>query len=222
MDDRIHRFKHCDPRFYPYLDRVFSRLSEGLRDKILSNAAFQVLADTELPKICGRCFDFDPPVEKLIYLNTRALMQPNDRLICSIAWEVAGYVAGKEGRGGDERRIEELLVGWGFERAYSAVCFCDAIAGSTVFRSGYEWAKRQSEDYLMLHFGLYFDDWNEKGLARISDDRIEALLGQISISRLLPGTAIGEEKGVPEGISVDEVLIEGIMAGLKKIKLQGH
>jgi len=114
------------------------------------------------------------------------------------------------------------LVSWGFERAYNAVCFCDAIAGSTVFRSGYEWAKRQTEDYLMLHFGLYFDDWNEKGFARISDDRIEALLGQISISRLLPGTATGEEKGVPEGISVDEVLIEGIMAGLKEIKLQGH
>jgi hypothetical protein len=222
MDQRIGRFKYCDPRLYPYLDKVFSRLPGELRDEILDNESFQIIADASLPDICGHCFTFDRPVGTLVYLNPRVLMQPDHRLECSLAMEIADYVAKREKRAGDEQRLRELLVGWGFEREVNAVCFCDAVAGSKAFKTGYEWARRQGEDYLMLHFGLYFDEWNSKGLARMPEDRVEMLRRRVSQNRLLPGAAGREEKELPEGISADEVLIEGIMAAIKEIRLQGH
>jgi len=220
MDEKIKRFKHCDPRFYPYLDKVFSRLPNEVRDGILGDEGFEILADKELPDICGRCFCFDRPVEKLVYLNSRALMQPDHRLLCSIAWEIADYVTRKKGGAGDERSIEELLVRWGFEREVTSVCFCDAVADSTVFKSGYEWARRQSEEYVMLHFGIYFDEWNERGLAGMSGERVESFRSKFSPSKLLPDSARRVEKEVPEGFSVDEVLMEGIMAAVKEVKVQ--
>ncbi|RPH84019.1 MAG: hypothetical protein EHM75_11385 [Desulfobacteraceae bacterium] len=220
MDERIGRFKYCDPRLYPYLEKVLSRLPRTLLDEILDNEAFQIIADPSLPDICGHCFNFDRPVETLIYLNPRILMQPDHRLECSLAMEIALYVVKKEKREGDEHRLQELLVGWGFEREVKEVCFCDAVAGSKVFKTGYEWARKQSEDYLKLHFGLYFDEWNAKGLARMPEDRVEMLRSHVSQDRLLPGAAGREEKELPEGISPDQVLIEGIMAAIKEIKMR--
>jgi len=95
------------------------------------------------------------------------------------------------------------------------------VAGSKAFRQGYEWARKQNEDYLMLHFGIYYDEWNLKGLVRMSKNRLEKLRTQVSMQRLLPTTAMNDEKSLPEGISVTEVLIEGIMAALKELKLRG-
>ena len=68
--------------------------------------------------------------------------------------------------------------------------------------------------------GIYFDEWNSKGLARMPEDRVEMLRRRVSQNRFLPGAAGREEKELPEGISADEVLIEGIMAAIKEIKLQ--
>jgi hypothetical protein len=204
------------------LDTVFSRLPDNLRDEILEDEEFDILADKELPDICGRCFCFDRPVEKLVYLNPKALMQPDHRLLCSIAWEIADYVTRKEGEAGDERRIEELLVDWGFQREVESVCFCDAVAGSFAFKSGHEWARGQSEEYLMLHFGLFFDEWNERGLASLSTERVESFRSRFSPSKLLPDSARRLEKEIPEGFSVDEVFMEGIMAAVKETKLQKH
>ena len=72
----------------------------------------------------------------------------------------------------------------------------------------------------MLHFGLYFDEWNERGLAGMSEDRVESFGSKFSPSKLLPGSARRLEKEVPEGFSVDEVFMEGIMAAVKEIKSQ--
>jgi hypothetical protein len=221
MDERLGRFKYCDPRLYPYLDKVFARLPEGHREEILNNTGFQIISDLTLPDICGHCFHFDEPLEFLVYLNPKIVMQPDHRLECGIAMELAEYVVKKEQGGGDERRIQELLVGWGFESEINAVCFCNAVAGSKAFKTGYEWARRQSEGYLMLHFGIYFDEWNQKGLVRMSKDRLEKLRSQISRNPLLPTAAMKEDKELPEGVSVDEVLIEGIMVAMKEMKLQG-
>ena len=102
------------------------------------------------------------------------------------------------------------------------MCFCDAIAGSKAFKSGYEWARNQSEDYIMLHFGLYFDEWNEKGLSWMPDDQLEELRTKASPSRLLPGAARREEKDLPEGVSAEEVFIEGVLSAIKEIKLKEH
>jgi len=54
------------------------------------------------------------------------------------------------------------------------------------------------------------------------EDRVAMLRSRVSQSKLLPGAEGREEKDLPEGISADEVLIEGIMAAIKELQLQGH
>ena len=220
MDERLSRFKFCDSWLYPYLDRIFLHLPENLREEILNNEDFQIISNDTLSDICGHFFHFDQPLKFLVYLNPALVLQPDHRLECSIAMELANYVAIKEQWNGDPQRIQELLINWGFENEVNAVCFCSAVAGSKAFKHGYEWGRKQSEDYLMLHFGIHYDEWNRKGLVRMSGDRLEKLRTHVSQKRLLPTAAMNEEKSLPEGVSVDEVLIEGIMAAVKEIKLQ--
>jgi hypothetical protein len=220
MDERISRFQFCDAWLHPYLERVFLRLPENLREEILNNEGFQILSDAALPDICGQCFQFDKALTFLVYLNPALVNQPDHRLECSIAMELANYVAIKEQSDGDPQRLQALLIAWGFENEVNAVGFCRAVAGSKAFRDGYEWARKQNEDYLMLHFGIYYDEWNRKGLVRMPEERLEGLRTQVSEQRLLPTTAAKEEKSLPEGISATEVLIEGIMSAVKEIKLR--
>jgi hypothetical protein len=220
MDERLNRFQFCDGWLYPYLDRVLARLPENLREDMLNNKGFQIISDAAFPDICGQCLHFEQPVEYLIYLNPALVKQADVRLDCAIAMEIANYVAIKEGTGDDKRRIEALLMNWGFEKEVNSASFCNAIAQSKAFKSGYEWARKQSPDYLMLHFGIYYDEWNQKGLPRMSKDRIELLRDQFDTKRKLPTVATNEEKSLPDGISFDEVLIEGIMAAVKEMKLQ--
>ena len=220
MEERLSRFKFCDSWLHPYLDRVFSRLPENLREEILNNKSFQIISNATLPDICGHCFHFDQPLKFLVYLNPALVLQPDHRLECSIAMELANYVAIKEQWNGDPQQIQELLISWGFEDEVNAICFCSAVAGSKTFKYGYDWARKQNEDYLMLHFGIHYDEWNRKGLVRMSKDRLEKLSTQIPMERLIPTTAIKDEKSLPEGISVAEVLIEGIMSAVKESKLK--
>lgn len=220
MDERLSRFKFCDSWLYPYLDRIFLRLPENLREEILNNEGFQIISNATLSDICGHFFHFDQPLKFIVYLNPALILQPDHRLECSIAMELANYVAIKEQWNGEPQRIQELLISWGFENEVNAVCFCSAVAGSKAFKYGYEWARKQNEDYLMLHFGIYYDEWNQKGLVRMSKDRLEKLRTQVPLQRLLPTTAIKDEESLPEGISVSEVLIEGIMSAVKELKLR--
>ena len=221
MDERLSRFIFCDSWLHPYLDRVFSRIPEDLREEILKNEGFQIVSNATLPDICGHCFHFHQPVTFLVYLNPALALQPDHRLECSIAMEVANYVAIKEHKAEDPQRIQEILIDWGFESEVNAVCFCSAVAGSKAFKFGYDWARKQDEDYLMLHFGIDYDEWNRKGLVRMPKDRLEKLRAQVSMQRLLPTSVVKDEKSLPEGISVTEILIEGIMAAVKELKLRG-
>lgn len=219
MDERINRFKHCDPRFHPYLDKVFSRLPADVREELLNDEGLQIIADAEAPDVCGKLFTFDRPVKTFVFLYPKALIQPEHRLLCGIAWELADHVARKEGKEDDERK-RELLTAWGFEREVDAVCFCNAVAGSPPFKAGYAWAAKQSRDYLMRHFGLYFDEWNEKGLPKMPADMLKALRSKVTSSQVLSDAADTGEKDLPAGLSPHEVLIEGIMAAIREIKFQ--
>ena len=222
MDERLRRFKWCDAWLYPYLYRVLSRLPENLREEILNNAGFQILSHATLPDVCGQCFQFEKPLTFLVYLNPELARQPDHRLECSIAMELAHYVCIKEQSHGDQQRIQELLTGWGFGDEVNAVCICSAVAGSKAFKDGYAWALKQNEDYLMLHFGIYYDEWNRKGLVQMPEDRLEKLRAHVSKQRLLPTSAKRDEATLPQGVSETEVLIEGIMSAVKNIKSRGN
>ncbi|MEJ2589497.1 MAG: hypothetical protein P8165_18320 [Deltaproteobacteria bacterium] len=65
MDERINRFRYCDPRFYKYLDQVLQRMPESIREEIMGKENIQSVAQPDLPDICGRHFEFDPPLKIL-------------------------------------------------------------------------------------------------------------------------------------------------------------
>jgi hypothetical protein len=99
------------------------------------------------------------------------LVEPEHRIIFTIAHEIARYVT-KKGEAEEvvRRKVEDLLVKWGFEKELEAFRYDTAIAESKGYKISYEWAKRHNRDYVLRHFGLYFDEWNKRGLRRITND----------------------------------------------------
>jgi hypothetical protein len=228
MEKRIPRFKHCDSRFHAYLEKVFERLPEEIKEDVLSNERLQFVADDDFHEMCVSHFAFDHPVEQIVYLNTRTLTEPEHRIIYVIAHGIARYSVGKTEVDRQEKDVEDLLIHWGFEKELEAVRYCRAIAESEGYKIGYEWAKKQNKDYLMQHFGLYFDEWNEKGPGRMSREHFEQLHDQTGIPSILAripqprkGPHIEAEKDrISEVFTPDEAIIAGIMAAAREINLR--
>ena len=226
MDKRINRFKICDFRFYPYLARVFERLPEEVQEKVLNDTRFQILADEDMLNECVLRYDFGDPVKALVYLSSKILTEPEHQLIYTIAHEIAKYVLSiKETETKfREKDIEDLLVRWGFETEIEAARYDKVITESEVFKTGYEWAKRQSKDYLMQHFGLYFDEWNERGLGRMPSNALNKLNLRAEIEsifdnvvQLKKGKGIGSAKDrTSETLPLRKAMLAGIMVAVKE------
>jgi len=228
MEERITRFKHCDSRFHPYLEKVLERLPEDIKVDVLNNEGFQFVAGDEFHDMCVLHYAFDHPVEKIVYLNTRMLIEPEYRIILGISHGVAHYVVGEKKATEQEKNVENLLIHWGFEKELEAVRYCHAIAESEDYKVGYEWAKKQSGDYLSQHFGLYFDEWDEKGLGTMSRNGFEQIYDHPEIPSILAkmsplrkATRIESEKDkISEAFTKDEAVVAGIMAAIKEIRSQ--
>jgi hypothetical protein len=227
MENIMQRFEHCDPRFYPHIEKVVARLPHEVKDKLLDDRGFTILAGDDLLALCVVRYEFDYPVDKLLYLNTKLLIEPEHRIIYTIAHEIARYVI-KEGEAEVvEIKVEELLMKWGFEKELEAFRYHTAIAESEGYQIGYEWAKRHSRDYVVRHFGLYFDEWNEKGLKRMTREQYEMIQSQAAtamvdeVTQLPPKDRLASKKTRAEGaLPRDEAIIAGIMAAVKEIKFR--
>jgi len=227
MDKRINRFKICDFRFYPYLAGVFERLPEEVREKVLNDTSFQIIADEDILDACVMRYGFRNPVKALVYLSSKILTEPEHQLIYIIAHEIAKYVlsiveAETEFR---EKDIENLLVRWGFEKELEAVRNDKAITESEVYKIGHEWAQKQSQNYLMQHFGLYFDEWNGSGLG----SKVLNKLNQHTETGLLLENIIQlkKEKEIEfskdrtlETRSLRKAMLAGIMVAIKEFELK--
>jgi hypothetical protein len=219
MDQELQRFTHCDPRFHAYIAKVFARMPGEIAERLLNDRGFQILAGDDLIEECVLRYEFETPVTKLVYLNTKMLLEPEHWLIYAIAHEAARYVIGEGDAEAVEKRAEELLVEWGFEEELEAFRYCLAIADSEGYRIGYEWARRQSRDYVLRHFGLYFDEWNARGLRRMSRERFELL--QARAATAVPEeVAMGERETIEGEPPRNEAVIAGIMAAVKEIKFR--
>ena len=170
MDTRIDRFKLCDLRFFPYLRGIIERLPEDVREDVLNDKSFQILTDDDALNACVLRYRFSDPVKTLVYLNTKILKEPEHQLIHTIASEIAHYVSNKRKTGLGSKDIDDLLLQWGFEKEVEAVRLDRILCDSKGYKIAYEWAKKQSRDYLMQHFGLYYDEWNDKGLVGFSGE----------------------------------------------------
>ncbi|MGD1967436.1 MAG: hypothetical protein PVI32_00570 [Desulfobacterales bacterium] len=228
MDKRINRFKICDFRFFPYLSTVFERLPQTVRDEVLNDESFQILADEDMFNADALRYDFGKPVNLLVYLNSKIISAPKHQVIYTIAHEIARYVLrAHKGRSQFcEKDIQDLLVNWGFETEVEAVRYDQAITESDGFKTGYDWAKKQSKDYLMQHFGLYFDEWNERGLGKKPSnvlDKLDLRAEADSIfDHVVPlknGKRIeSNEDIISETVSLRKAMLAGIMVAVNEFK----
>jgi hypothetical protein len=75
----------------------------------------------------------------------------------------------------------------------------------------------------MAHFGLDFDEWNKKGLRKMSKERQEMFRARAAPSKIISGLRdAAPRKQKTEGISEEAAAIEGIMMALKEIKPQSQ
>ncbi|HHP7234784.1 MAG TPA: hypothetical protein ACFCUC_09150 [Desulfobacterales bacterium] len=217
MDSQIGRFKHCDPRFQPLLDNVLARVPPEVKHSVLEDKGLQIVADTAFSRCCALQFTFETPISRLIYLNPRLLQEADYRQIYMLLREIAQHVLGEQL---DDSAADQQLIAWGFEAEVNAMRFDRAVADSKGFRTGYEWARRQSRQYLLQHFGIYFDDWNNRGLGwgrlpAVEDLRIRGE-SRTAVEELDQDVAGAEAAG----ISSRDAVLAGIMTAVKEIRFQ--
>lgn len=228
MTKRINRFKLCDLRFYPYLRRVTERLPEEVREIFLNDMSFQILTDDEVLEALVLRYEFGAPIKTLVYLNTKILMEPDHQIIHTIASEIAHHISKKKGTYVSEREVDELLIKWGFEKEVEAVRYDLMITKSKEYRIGYEWAKKQDIDDLMQHFGLFFDQWNNKGLGKLSSEELNMHNRKVKtgpiFEDILPFNKLGfvesDNGKIPGSLSNWKAMLAGIFTAVKEADIQ--
>jgi len=227
MSARIQRFKLCDLRFHPYLKKVIERLPEEVREIVLNDMSYQILTDDDIFEALVLRYEFGAPVRHLVYLNTKILREPDHQINHTIASEIAHYILKKQGTHEWRLKVDDLLTEWGFGKEVEAVRYDQAISESEDYKMGYDWAKKQNHDYLMQHFGLYYDQWNDKGLGSLSSKEFNMLNIKSDTDSvfedILPSKKLGfldsDIKKIPESISARKIMLAGILTAVKEANL---
>jgi len=227
MSTRIQRFKLCDLRFHPYLKKVIERVPEAVREIVLNDMSFQILTDDDIFEALVLRYEFGAPVRHLVYLNTKMLREPDHQIIHTIAAEIALYILKKQGTHDWKQKVDDLLNEWGFRKEAEAVLYDQAISESEDYKMGYAWAKKQSHDYLMQHFGLYYDQWNDRGLGSLSSKEFNMLNSKSNTEAvfedILPSRKLGfldsDIKKISESISTRKIMLAGILTAVKEANL---
>jgi hypothetical protein len=222
------RFRHLDPRFYPYLERVLKRVPPGIQEDILQQDDFQLIAADDFLDQCVLRQAFRTPVRSFGYINTKILREPDHRILLALASHMAFCCCGREKPEPEWRDAEAILKQWGFQEELDAVRRDEVIAASEGYQAGYQWAKRQNKDYLAQHFGLYFDQWNSTGWGPGSEeleqemdrrDATSSLLEELAKGRA-PAAAGAKGRSDTGSVSPRRAVLAGIMSALKEIELQ--
>jgi len=229
MDERINRFKLCDLRFFPYLSGVIERLPDDVREMVLNDKSFQIITDDEVVDALVLRYEFGAPVRTLVYLNTKILKEPDHQIIHTIVSEIAYYIFKKQGVRTPilERKLDSLSIEWGFGKEVEAVRYDQVMSESEGYKIGYEWAQRQDLDYLRQHFGLYFDQWNDKGFGSLSNKEFDMLNRKCEtdpvLEYILPSKKSGYHDSdigkIPDSLSTRKTLLAGILTAVKEANL---
>ena len=227
MDKRINRFKLCDLRFHPYLGRVFERLPGEVSEIVLNDMSFQILTDDEIFEEFVLRYEFGAPIRTLVYLNTKILKEPDHQIIHTIASEIAYYILKKQDNQVRKRKVDNLLIDWGFKKEVEAVRYDDVISKSDGYKIGYDWARKQNLDYLRQHFGLYFDQWNDEGMGSLSRNDLKVLNREIEKDPIFEDIVllkrmdfVGTNRhGVSGSLSTRKSMLAGILTAVKEANL---
>ena len=227
INKKLSRFKNCNKRFYPYIEKVLNRFPEEVCLRgILDDLTFEVIS---FGHVDGQFFKFPNLVKNLVVLNESILKLPEVSIIHCIAHEFAHKVAESDTTDLCEKEAEELLLTWGFEEESKAVNYDRPILESEGYKIGYEWARRQKEEDLD-EFERFYHEWNEDRLTRERFDLLHYAADTSSIIEEMltfeevkeeekEGTETIPEKDVyiDEGV-LDKGIIWGIMGYLKEKK----
>jgi hypothetical protein len=121
-----------------------------------------------------------------------------------------------------------LLIKWGFGKEVKAVRYDLVISESEDYRIGYDWAKKQNADYLIQHFGLYFDQWNDRGLGRLSSNEFDSYNRKVEIDPIrediLPLKKLelieSDNGKISESLSKRMAMLAGILTAVKEADFQ--
>ena len=227
MTKRINRFKLCDLRFHPYLREVIERCPTEVKEIVLNDMSFQILTDDEIFEACVLRYEFGGPVRTLIYLNTKILGEPDHQIIHTIASEIAHYILQKERTHFRKGKVDDLLIDWGFGKEVEAVQYDQAISELEGYKIGYDWAKKQNHEYLMQHFGLYFDQWNGEGLGSLTSKELNMLNHKVepdpTLEDIMPLNKLGfvesDNDKIPDSLSTRKAMLTGILTAVKEANL---
>jgi hypothetical protein len=228
METLQERFRYLDPRFFPYVERVLNRVPPGVKEDILKQNDFQLIADDGFLDQCVLRQTFTQPVRSCCYINTKILREPDHRILLAVASQMAFYCCSRERPEAECRDAEEILKQWGFQEELDAVRRDEIIAQSEGYQVGYKWAKRQNKDYLVQHFGLYFDQWNTRGWGQGSEELEKEIERRNATSSLLeelahvriPAPPAAKGRTDTSSVSPRRAALAGIMSALKEIELQ--
>ena len=227
MEKMQARFQHCDQRFFPYLEKVFSRLPGEITSELLDSTKFQIVASDDFHDACVLSRNFPAPLQTLVFVNTKILKEAEHMILLAIASQVAFFVAGRNGQEVPSREAEELLKNWGFAEELDAVRYDQTVAQTQSFRIGYKWARHQDKDYLLTHFGLYRETWGTRGWGKparkkgaerpdLSEEALPVL------EEIMKAAApVGEEtkrRAETGATETKESMLAGIMRALKEIE----
>lgn len=204
------RFKHCDDRFYPYLDKIVNRLPEKVKRTVLHDQSFQIVS-------CGawgRYYQFDSPIKHLAYIDESILKEPEFQIIHTIAHEIAHWIGRKRKTGLWEKEAEDLLIKWGFEKEVEKAQYWRPICESEGYKIGYEWAKKHEDD--LSEYEEFFDEWNE---GRLSAERLDRLDEAVDLKSILYEMGLLEQEqteDINEGSTIhdDYSMENGISGGI--------
>jgi hypothetical protein len=221
------RFQHCDQRFFPYLEKVLSRLPGEITSELLESTKFQIVASDDFQDACVLSRSFPAPLQTLVYVNTKILKEAEHMILLAIASQVAFFVAGKNGKEVSSREAEELLKNWGFTEELNAVRYDQTVAQTESFRIGYNWAMHQDKDYLLTHFGIYRDSWGTGGWGKpVREKGVEApdlpeealpVLEEI-MKAAAPDVGAAKRRTEIGAAEPRESMLAGIMRALKEIE----
>jgi hypothetical protein len=137
-------------------------------------------------------------------------------------------VTGKKKEEELENEAEELLIQWGFGKELEAVRYDQVIANTEGYKAGYQWAIHQDKDYLLQHFGLYFEEWNKMGWSKIPegalqmlDQKSEKLSLFSDLSQFMDQKDNGsDDEAGGVGPSQRQAILAGIMTAVKEIEVR--
>jgi hypothetical protein len=226
MDERLRRFTACDHRLYHYIEKVLGRLPDEVKEKVLNDPSFQFISMYE--KISRFC-SFDTTIKNLAILKERILVLPEYECILAIAYKIAQYYIEKGELGSWRRKIENELVGWGFELEMELAKYHRGLYESIEFDVGYLWAKEKEDKFMWV---VYRDCvelltyWDE---GTLSDDQWDTLFKELKPKEVMytMGWAPkisqadkGESSKRMDKRLIQMAIVYGIMSRLKEIKLK--